>query len=477
MSDAKSEWFRLLPSITETQTWFHEHHPTPYRQHAIPIKNFLQRLRDQILEAQADDATPPWPYQSREEILRALETHLQQTARQTMRKVINATGVVIHTNLGRAPLPPEILARLQEVFSGYTNLEFDLHTGQRGKRAPGLTETLAQLAGAEAAVVVNNNAAAVFLMLKALTAEREVIVSRGELVEIGGSFRIPDIMSQAGARLVEVGCTNRTRIQDYQQAINEHTAALLKVHPSNFVIKGFTESVSESQIAQLAKQHNLLSIHDLGSGNFYRFDQPALKGLATVQQEVAKGMDLVSFSGDKLLGGVQCGVVVGKKSLIERLRKHPLYRILRLDKMALATLEAIAQAYLSPESIVEVLPAIEFLELPPELIRQKAEKVLEIMTSDLPENRPAGWPDGWKCQLRQTTSLTGGGAMPEAPLPSYGLQITCADLSANSLMHKLRSGSVPVIARVENGAVMLDMRCVFAAELDVLARQLQELVG
>ena len=346
----KAMAYKNLPSITECDS-FLKRQNLPYGKSVrVIVNSVLNQVRQEIYQKKTGSVS----YNNTQILERvATKVRIQSNGAQ---RVINATGVVVHTNLGRAPLSADLLANALPRMSSYSTLEFDLSTGKRGSRDTKVRKLLRSLSGAEDAMVVNNNAAAVFLMLKALTTSLqkdkipEVIVSRGELVEIGGSFRIPDIMQEAGVKLVEVGTTNRCRLSDYEEALTENTAALLKVHPSNYEIKGFTESVSVGKMAGLAHSKGLFCFHDWGSGSFYRFKQRGLSEYATAEQELAAGPDLLAFSGDKLLGGIQAGVLLGKTENIQKLRKHALYRALRLDKVTLALLEETLEVYLDLKS-------------------------------------------------------------------------------------------------------------------------------
>jgi len=305
------------------------------------------------------------------------------------------------------------------------------------------------------------------LMLMALAAGKEVIVSRGELIEIGGSFRIPDIMNAAGVTLIEVGTTNRTHIADYENAITEKTAALLKVHPSNYTIQGFVEETSISQIAKLAQKHQLLSFYDLGSGNFYRFAQPALQSLPTVRQEMRSGVDLVTFSGDKLLGSTQAGIIIGRQEWIRKLSRHPLYRALRLDKVTMALLEVHLAAYFQINSLTTTIPTIGMLEQTQTDIQQKAEKVFKTLVI------PPG--SHWSCELQATTSLTGGGALPEVYLDSYSLILQHKSRTTEQIQAFFRQQEVPIIARIQNNQVWLDFRAIFPEEFPQITQSLHQL--
>ena len=460
-----SSFYRLLPSVAEADHYLKKQGLPFGKSVRGCVQAVLHNLRQQIACASFDSGA--FPFGEKEQILEHLALRVAEEGWADMRRVVNATGVVIHTNLGRAPLSRQLIESVIPLLSAYSSVEYDLKTGKRGSRTGKVNRYLRLLSGAEEAVVVNNNAAAVYLMLMALAAGREVIVSRGELIEIGGSFRVPEIMQAAGVKLVEVGTTNRTRLSDYQNAITENTAALMKVHPSNYRIQGFAEETSMEAIAQLAKEQQLLSFYDLGSGNFYRFAQPALQNLPTVQQELRSGADLVTFSGDKLLGSTQAGVVVGKKNLIASLSQHPLYRALRLDKITLALLEVHLAAYFQIQTLPQTLPTIGLLEQTPEIIQQKAKTVFQ--TLQMPPNTE------WHCHLEASFSLAGGGALPQVCLPSHCLVLHHAHKPADEVQEFFRHQEIPIIGRIHNNQVWLDFRTIFPEDFPLVSETLQRL--
>ncbi|MBA2301633.1 MAG: L-seryl-tRNA(Sec) selenium transferase [Acidobacteria bacterium] len=379
----------------------------------------------------------------------------------SLRTVLNATGVVIHTNLGRAPLSAKAAARVAELAAGYCNLEYDLGAGSRGRRDVHAERIICRLTGADAACVVNNNAAAALIALAALAAGREVIVSRGELVEIGGGFRVPDVLAQSGAVLREVGTTNRTRVSDYAAAITDRTALILRVHPSNFRIEGFTERPSVRELAALGARFSVPLVDDLGSGHVAA-NAPALRDEPTVQLTLQDGAALVLFSGDKLLGGPQAGIMVGSRSLVETIRRHPLMRAVRVDKMTYAALEVTLQAYESDRA--HEIPVAGMIAAAATAIGERAERLAARVESvDL----SATVIDG--------LSTIGGGSAPGATLPTRLLQLRHATLSASRLETRLRSLDPPVIARIDDGHVVLDLRTVLPAQDDLLASLLESL--
>ena len=377
------------------------------------------------------------------DLVAAARAELERLVSPALRRVLNATGVIVHTNLGRAPLSPAALARAVDVGGSYSNLELDLASGSRGSRQDHVADALRRLTGAAAALVVNNNAAAVLLALAALADGREVVVSRGELVEIGDGFRIPDVLSRSGARMVEVGTTNRTRVVDYERAIGPDTALLLRVHQSNYRIVGFTESVPTRELAQISRRAGLWLVDDLGSGSLADVgDEP------TAASSLAAGADLVCFSGDKLLGGPQAGIVVGRAELVERLRRHPLQRALRADKLTLAALEGTLALHQDPERARAQIPVLRMLDEPVEAVRERAERL-------------AGLVGG---EVEETVARVGGGALPLAELPSAACAIE------EELAAPLRLGDPPVLGIVRDGRLLLDARTLAEPEVDEAAR-------
>jgi L-seryl-tRNA(Ser) seleniumtransferase len=382
----------------------------------------------------------------------AVGAALDTAARPGLRRVINATGVVLHTNLGRAPLPQAALAALG---GGYCNLELDLGTGRRGHRHDACAALLAELTGAEGAVVVNNGAAAMLLAMTALAAGGEAVVSRGELVEIGGGFRIPDVIRQGGAALAEVGTTNRTRLSDYAEAIGPATRLLLRVHQSNFSLRGFTALPDAAAIAALARERGLLSVVDLGSGAMVDLSRYGLPAEPTLGQAVAQGFDVVVASGDKLLGGPQAGLIVGRAAVVARLAAHPLMRALRPDKLTLAALEATLRLYRDPETVARTIPALAMLAAPVAAVAARAARLLALL--------PGG-------EILPGTSLVGGGSLPAVELPSCLLAL---DGPAEALAARLRQGEPSVMPRIAGGRLLLDLRTVAEDEVPALAAALR----
>jgi L-seryl-tRNA(Ser) seleniumtransferase len=417
-------------------------------------RRVLQRLRDRIVAGSVSSFS-----------LAALEQEIiseAETAAQfSLRPVINASGVLLHTNLGRAPLAREAVEHLEEVSIRYSNLEYDLEAGERGKRDVHTERLFCQLLGAEKTLVVNNNAAAVLLALNTLAEGMEVVVSRGELIEIGGSFRIPEVCAKSGAILREVGTTNRTRIEDYAAAVNERTRLLLRVHPSNFRIVGFTARPSLEEFVELGRRHNLTSMEDLGSGCLIDLSAIGIRDEPTARASLKAGVDVVTFSGDKLLGGPQAGILAGKRDLLDRIRRNPLFRALRVDKLAIAALEGTISLYLRGKTAD--IPALCMIQLSVQAIRLRATRLAEKISAHLQ----------FSVRVQDGESVIGGGSTPAQSLPTVLLAVTHSIYSAQELERLLRRHSPPVIARVEEDALLLDLRTVFEDQDEELFEALE----
>ena len=384
-----------------------------------------------------------------------------------LRRVINATGVVVHTNLGRAPLPTLALEHIYTIGKYYSNLEFELESGRRGSRYVHVQELLKEITGAESALLVNNNASAVLITLNTLAKGKEVVVSRGELVEIGGSFRIPEVMTWAGCILREVGTTNKTHLFDYERAINENTGLLLKVHKSNYAMVGFTHEVTTEELVALGRKKGIPVMEDLGSGCLIDFSKYELKKEPTVQEVIKAGVDVATFSGDKLLGGPQAGIIVGKKEIIEAIRKNPLNRAIRIDKLTLAGLEMVLRLYREEERAIKEIPVLSMiLKSPYELKRKARELARKLRSLALP---------GFVFEVVPTVGRTGGGALPLLELPSYAVRVSLERHPPEELKHYLRKYEVPIIARLEEDALYLDVRCLFPEDYPVIVKAFERL--
>ena len=431
------------------------------------IRGYLDRWRQRIGNPAEPRAISPPPVFDSAACLADCKATLAEQSKPSLRPVFNLTGTVLHTNLGRAVLAPEAIAAAVAAMQGFSNLEFDLDGSTRGDRDSHVEHLLRELTGCEAATVVNNNAAAVLLTLAALAPKREVLVSRGELIEIGGAFRIPDIMRRAGSKLVEVGATNRTHLQDYEEAMGPNTALAMKVHTSNYVVQGFTASVSAQELAPLCAARGIAVVEDLGSGTLVDLTAWGLPAEPLPQQSLAAGVDVVTFSGDKLLGGPQAGLIVGRKDLIAKIKRHPLKRSLRCDKATLAALEATLRLYQDPDRLAERLPTLRMLTRKPEHLLPLATRLEPFLTAAL----------GTKARVtvQACKSQIGAGSLPVDRLDSVCLAISPADIKektngntaktrgggafCNRVADALRSLPTPVIGRIADGQVQLDLRC------------------
>ncbi len=422
-------------------------------------QNTVEDLRRQILDDQAS-----LPELDLDTVVRLVAARVAELARPSLRKVINVTGTLLHTNLGRAPLCNDALQAIKEIAQGYSNLEYDLDEGQRGKRFTHVEGLICKLTGGEAATVVNNNAGAVMLALAALAGGRNALVSRGELIEIGGSFRIPDIMAASGVGLVEVGTTNKTHLKDFADALDNETALILKVHTSNYRILGFTEAVSGEELAVLAHQHEIPVLEDLGSGLLMDLTPYGLPREPTVHEALKTGIDLVTFSGDKLLGGPQAGIIVGNRDVIDKLRKHPMARALRIDKLTLAALEATLRLYLDPQKALEQVPTLRMLSLPVAELQQRCAELLPRLTKST--------GDAADYTIVEATATVGGGALPLAELPGPVIALVPKDMSLNELTARLRNCEPAVVGRIQNNQFLIDPRTLNSSDEELLLQAL-----
>lgn len=416
------------------------------------VRETLNFYRQGILKGKINDF-------SVNDILKTFTKLIKKKNLQSLRKVINGTGVVVHTNLGRSLLSKKAIDAVINVTENYNNLEYDIASGKRGLRYIHVERLIKRITGAEAAVVVNNNAAAVMLVLNTLCSDKEAIISRGELVEIGGSFRIPEVMKYSGTKLVEVGTTNRTHLYDYENNINENTGILLKVHTSNYKIMGFTQEVPLEDLVSLGKKYGIPTYEDIGSGVLIDYSKYGLSHEPTVQESIKKGIDIVSFSGDKMLGGPQAGIIVGKKEYIDKMKKNQLTRALRVDKMTLAALEATLKYYFDEDEAVNKIPTVSMILMPKEKIKKKAQKLRRKLVSKV---------NNFKFEIVKDYSMVGGGAMPTEKLETYAIKITPLDnnLTKQQLQEKLRLNDTPIIVRVNNDDLMIDLRTVFESDFD-----------
>ena len=463
MNNNTQQQLRDLPSVSvildhmrdDVARWGHDAVTGAARAHLEMLRAAIQSDEPVVLDL--------------ESIQQTIRDSLTDSTQPALKSVFNLTGIVLHSNLGRANLADVAIDAMNRVATGANNLEYDLEKGQRGDRDSHIESLICELTGAEAATVVNNNAAAVLLTLNTLALGKTVPVSRGELVEIGGSFRVPDIMGRSGCRLVEVGTTNRTHRKDYANAIDADTALLMRVHTSNYRIEGFTNTVPETELATLAEENNIPFVVDMGCGNLIDLKALGLPHEATAQQTLDHGADLVLFSGDKLLGGPQAGIIAGRSDLVASIKQNPLKRALRLDKVTLAALEATLQLYRNPDELVSTLPTLRLLTRAEDDIRQQADRLGPNVSSHL--------GDSYRVETASVSSQIGSGALPVEVLPSAALSITAVngeDEPLRSLAQRLRQLPKPVIGRLHNGALLLDLRCLEPIHEDAFIEQLSE---
>ncbi len=470
MTKDKQIFLSKIPSVDEllqnpiTKRW-EENYP-----HILildAIRSILERSRKAILrdnDLKEDSVTL-----SQDAILSEVETELINLSKLNLHSLINATGIIIHTNLGRSLLSDAAIKNIQDVAESYTNLEFDVGEGRRGKRHSHVEEVLCRLTGGEAATVVNNNAAAVMLILNTLALGKEVIVSRGELIEIGGSFRIPDVMERSGAMLREVGTTNKTHLKDYRDAINSDTAALLKVHTSNYRILGFAEEVSLEDLVELGREKGIPVIQDLGSGCLVDLRRYGIDGESTVQESLRLGVDIVTFSGDKLLGGPQGGIIIGKKSYLDKIRENPLARAVRIDKMTLAGLEVTLREYFDEKKAIKNIPTLRMLCQTLEEIEERARRIVEGLRETINEKR-------LDIQIKDGISLSGGGALPLGNLPTKVIAIIPKEIKVTEFEKGLRENNPPIIVRIKDEEILLDPRTILEKDIEIIIEAVRRIV-
>ena len=467
MDELKKEMLKTLPKIDEVLLILEKQNIYVLAPREIvkeTCRKVVQDLRDKIVNARKNISTESCPDATA--VACEVEKSIKGLYRYSLRRVVNATGVILHTNLGRAPLCPEALQRIMEVGSSYSNLEFDLAKGERGQRYDHVSSLICALTGAEDALIVNNNAAAVLLVLNTLAEKKEAIVSRGELIEIGGEFRIPEIMKKSASKIREVGTTNRTRLGDYEKAVNDKTGLIMKVHTSNFRIVGFTEEADIESLVALGKSRGIPIMDDLGSGCLIDLNLYGLQHEPTVRETLATGIDVVTFSGDKLLGGPQAGIIVGKKEVLAKIKKNPLNRALRIDKFTLAALEATLMHYLNPAQAVKKLRALKALTESVVDVKKRAEKLITKLQK---ENF-----DSLKFSIREDFAAAGGGSLPTQQISTILVAIKNKKMSASKMEEKLRKIEVPVIARVDKDEILLDLRTVAEDEFTFIIEGLKQ---
>jgi L-seryl-tRNA(Ser) seleniumtransferase len=453
----KQKLLSQLPAVDEIlkskegMNWL-ETYPRRYVLKAI--RHALDEKRREIFEGLATAL-------SAEVMAEEIRRNIEKFSSYSLMPLINATGVVIHTNLGRSLLSEKALENIRNVSGSYSNLEYDIAMGKRGKRYTHIKRVLREVTGAEDALVVNNNAAAVLLCLNALSMGKEVVVSRGELVEIGGSFRMPDVMAASGAVLREVGTTNKTHLFDYEKAINENTALILKIHKSNFRIIGFTDEVSVEELVKLGGRHNIPVMFDLGSGCLIDLKPFGIHSEPSVKEFVKAGVDITTFSGDKLLGGPQGGVIVGKKEYIGKIQKNPITRAVRIDKLTLAGFEATLMEYIDEEKAIETIPTLKMLLQKPGEIKKRANAIARRFRKEIPDA---------EIHVIAETSRAGGGSLPETDLPTYAVSLRTGKIPVNEFEERLRRGNPPIIARIRENSLIIDARTVREKDIDILVR-------
>jgi len=459
---------RTLPGVDRILEWFKADpyfSDVPRSIQVDTARSAIEALRIKILDPQVE---LPGDMFSGSSILKQIKEQIVSAMTPNLKQVINASGVVIHTNLGRSLLADEALENIQKIAAGYSNLEFDLTSGKRGSRYSSVEDLLCEISGAQAAMAVNNNAGAVLLCLETIARGKNVIVSRGELVEIGGSFRIPDVMSKSGAVLKEVGTTNRTHLRDYENAIDENTGLLLKVHTSNYSVVGFTAGVSLTELVALGAQHQVPVMEDLGSGSFVDLSKYGLSKEPTVQDSVSTGVDVVTFSGDKLLGGPQAGVIAGTTEMLQKIKQNPITRALRIDKLTLAALESTLRLYRDEADALSRIPTLKMLTMPLQIIQGKAERFMALL-KDLKNER-------LHVQTFDANSRAGGGSLPLLQLPSRCVGVKIEDISANRIDRWMREHTPAVIGRIEDEFFMMDVRTIQENEPEIITAAFEQLL-
>lgn len=450
----KINLFTLIPKVDELL----EHEMTVELLNEIPRKVIMESIREELdilrEKIKTNEINEEYMDNIVEKLIEKIKTKAREKYSYKLKRVVNGTGVVIHTNIGRSLVSPEVMDNVRDIAINYSNLEFDLETGERGSRYSHLEEIITKITGAESAMVVNNNAAAVMLVLSSLAKDKEVIVSRGELIEIGGSFRIPDVMEQSGAKLVDVGTTNKTHLKDFENAITEETGALLKVHTSNYRILGFTSNVSAEELKPLKEKYNLPIVEDLGSGVLVDLSKYGLEYEPTVQDSVEKGIDVVTFSGDKLLGGPQAGIIVGKKEYIEEMKRNPLTRAFRVDKFTISALEGVMQMYLDEDTIIENIPTLNMLAMPIGKLEEKSKELYDLLKDNIDKKYI-------NINIVDDYSEVGGGSLPLEKIPTKCIQINLEEnLSIATFERALRHCEVPIVTRLYRDNIYIDLRTI-----------------
>ena len=466
--EVRTRLLRALPGVDhllermKTDAWFAD---VPRSVRTASAREAVDGLRSDILnDAPPDDDS----FLDDDAVMVRVKQCAGRRMSHNLQFLVNATGVIVHTNLGRSRLADAALDNIRTIGAGYSNLEFDLDAGKRGSRYSAVEDLICEVSGAEAAMVVNNNAGAVLLCLDTIAKGKKVIVSRGELVEIGGSFRIPDVMAKSGALLTEVGATNRTHARDYEKAVDNETGLLLKVHTSNFGLVGFTKSVSLEELVALGEKYRLPVMEDLGSGTFVDFSNYHMIKEPCVQESVASGADVVTFSGDKLLGGPQAGIIAGSRDILDKIKQNPLTRALRIDKLTLAALESTLRLYRDEAHAVKAIPTLNMLTVPLEVLEKKAAKLAAML-------KKAGG-GRMEIEIAEGASRAGGGSMPLADLPTSCVRVKVNSISVNRVERNLRGGEPPIIGRIEEDRFIMDVRTIEEREFDIIVQAFESIL-